>query len=152
MKIDFTKEEYRRLLDMLTIADWVMSSQRNEPDERVAPYDELQQKIFSVAEEFGFDNLISYDKNLDGYFPTMEFENESLEQTFIEEYNEDCFWDMLAGRLAQRDLMDEHGADTFLAMDPVDRMTMEDNKVDEYLDEFEVNGLDNLRVNPGMVH
>ena len=151
MKIDFTKKEYRLLLDILSISDWVMSSHKDEPDERVTPYEELQQKIFSCAENFGFDNLISYDESLEGYSPTLEFEDESDDQDFIDEYDEDSFWDALAGRLAQRDLMDEIGSEAFIELDPVDRINMEDKKVDNYLNEFETNGIVNLRVNPERV-
>ena len=67
MKIDFTEKEYRLLLDVLSIADIIMTSSKDEPDERVTPYLALQQKVFSVASEFGCENLISYDKELDGY-------------------------------------------------------------------------------------
>lgn len=152
MKIDFTKKEYRLLLDLLSIADWVMSAHKTDPDERVTPYAALQQKIFSLAAEFGCDDLISYDESLAGYYPTVAFENESDDQIFIEEYDEDCFWDMLAGRLAQRDLVDELGPDAFLETEPAERMTMEDKHADKYLDEFEANGIMNLRITSGLVH
>lgn len=152
MKIDFTNDEYRLLLDLLSIADWVMNSHKSEPDERVAPYEELQQKVFSHAAEGGFDHLISYDESLGGYFPTIEFENNSDDQIFIEEYDEDSFWEILAGRLAQRDLVDELGSEAFLETDPADRLTMEDKHAEKYLDEFEANGIMNLRIIPGMVH
>ena len=151
MNIDFTNKQYRLLLDILSIADMVMTSHKDESDERVAPYLELQQKVFSAASEFGFDNLISYDKELDGYFPTMEFENNSDDQVFMDEYDENNFWEMLAVRLAQRDLVDEIGEDAFLEMEPVERITLEDNRADRYFDEFESNGIINIRVNPEIV-
>jgi len=38
MKIDITKEEYRLLLDILSISDWVMNATRVEADSETAPY------------------------------------------------------------------------------------------------------------------
>jgi len=151
MNIDFTNKQYRLLLDIFSIADMVMNSHDNEPNERMVPYLELQQKVFSAASEFGFDDLISYDKELDGYFPTMEFENNSDDQVFMDEYDENNFWEMLAVRLAQRDLVDEIGEDAFLKMEPAERITLEDNRADRYFDEFESNGIINIRVNPEIV-
>lgn len=152
MKIDFTKKEYRLLLDIVSIADCVMSSHKSEPDERVTPYLEFQQKIFSCAKEFGLENLISHDKELHGYYPTMEFESSFAEQGFLDEYDEATFWDVLSGRLAQRDLVDEMGEETFISMNEADRMVLEDNKADMYLDEFEINGIMNLRVSHEIIH
>lgn len=152
MKIDLTKKEYRLLLDMISIAEWVMNSHKTDHDERLVPYEELQQKIFTSAKDFGFNNLVGYDESLEGYSLTREFEDESIDQVFIDEYDEDSFWDMLAGRMAQRDLMDEIGPENFMAMELMDRMAKEDEKVDGYLNEFEENGIMNLRVNPGLAH
>lgn len=152
MKIELTKDEYRLLLDVVSIADWVMCAHKSDPDERLDPYLELQQKIFSLAKEAGFDNLISYDQTHKSYYPTMEFESSSSDQAFLDEYDEDTFWGLLSGRLAQRDLVSEMGEEAFLAMDEADRMTLADNKADIYLDEFEANGLMNLKVNPEIIH
>jgi hypothetical protein len=49
----------------------------------------------------GFENLIAYDKDLKGYFATAEYE-ESEHMRYIEEFEDDIFWDALPHRLAGR--------------------------------------------------
>ena len=44
------------------------------------------------------------------------------------------------------------GEEALLSMEIAARITLEDNKADTYLDEFETNGIINLRVNPEIVH
>ena len=73
MKIDTTKEEYRLLLDMLSISDWVMNSYKLEDDPETEPYAAFEQKLLSYAKDFGFDNLVQYDAE-EEYFPTAEYE------------------------------------------------------------------------------
>ena len=63
MKINITKKEYRLLLDILSIADWVMNAYQTEDDPRTKPYEDLEQKFLSYAKDFGFENLIVYDQS-----------------------------------------------------------------------------------------
>lgn len=75
MKINFTKKEYRQLLDLVFIGDWVTS----EPlDKDTSPYDALREKIYSYAKEMDCEHLIEYDKNTDQHFETAEFEDSGV--------------------------------------------------------------------------
>jgi hypothetical protein len=74
MKINISKKEYRLLLDILSIADWVMNSYKVNDDPKIAPYKELKQKLLAFAKDFGFDNLVMYDKKMGKYYPTAEYE------------------------------------------------------------------------------
>ncbi|MBA3014085.1 MAG: hypothetical protein FP815_03920 [Desulfobulbaceae bacterium] len=152
MKIDLTKDEYKLLLDMLATADWVINAHKSEPDEKTEPYDQLQQKIFALAKEYGLDNLIHYDPEIGEYSPTLEFEENANDQVFIDEYDEDTFWDLLAIRMAQRDLVDQVGEDAFDEMEPTKRLAEVDTIAEKYFDEFTENGITNLRINPIVVH
>lgn len=151
MKLNFTKNDYRLLLDMITTADWVMNAHKPQPDDKTQPYDDLQQKIFASAHEYGFDNLIHHDKETGEYFPSSEFEESSNTQIFIDEYDEDTFWETLATRMAQRDLVDKIGEKSFDAMEPEERMAEVDKITDKYLDEFTENGIMSLQVTPPVV-
>ena len=45
MKIELTSKEFRNLLDMVYIGNWVLNSTRGE--DRFQIYDELESKLFS---------------------------------------------------------------------------------------------------------
>jgi len=115
MKINFTKNEYRLLLDMVEVAEWVLNAHRTDPSDEVKEYSEVYQKILSHAKEMGFENLITYDENLDGYYATAEYE-ESEHMRYIEEFEDDVFWEALPHRLAVRDLVEQFGEKKYLEM------------------------------------
>ena len=47
MQIDLTAKEFRRLLDLVYIGNWVLNSTRGE--DRFADYDNLESKIFALS-------------------------------------------------------------------------------------------------------
>ena len=57
MKINFTKREYRLLIDILEISEWVLNAHSNVEREDTKKYSELAQKIFSYAKEMGYEDL-----------------------------------------------------------------------------------------------
>ncbi|MFH1898636.1 MAG: hypothetical protein ABH886_10495 [Candidatus Desantisbacteria bacterium] len=82
MKIDFDRQEYERLLDILYIADWVMNACKAEDDPRTETYKELEQKIFSYAKDMGFEDLVEYEADFGKYFPTRKQEESSPAPTY----------------------------------------------------------------------
>jgi len=144
MKINFTKNEYRLLLDMVEVAEWVLNAHRTDPSDEVKEYSEVYQKILSHAKEMGFENLITYDENLDGYYATFEYE-ESGHMKYIEEFEDDVFWEALPHRLAVRDLVSQVGEKGYTEMEFEERATKLVELEAFYYEELEVNGIDNLR-------
>lgn len=144
MKIHFSKQEYRLLLDFVAIAEWVMNSHRDEEDPRSQPYDVFEQKILSYAKDFGFENLVTYDRKDEKYYPTLEYEESEPARSFVDEFEDEVFWDTLCNRLAQRDLIRKKGIEQTMEMNPIERLTEEDEIADSYIEEFMENGLDNL--------
>jgi hypothetical protein len=144
MKIHLTKKEYRALLDLISIAEWVMNSNKIGDDPRSEPHEQAEKKILSYAKDFGFENLIVYEKKYDKYYQTREYEDAETFMPFIEEFEEESFWYKLCSRLAQRDLLQEIGIEKFKGMDPIERITKEDEIAEKYDEEFEKNGLKNL--------
>ena len=51
MQIDLSKKEFRRLLDMVYIGNWILNSTRG--DDRFADYDDLESKLFALCREQG---------------------------------------------------------------------------------------------------
>lgn len=144
MKIHLTKKEYRSLLDLISIAEWIMNSHKMGDDPRSEPHEQIEQKILSYAKDFGFENLIMYDQKHDNFSQTREYEDAETFMPFIEEFEEESFWDNLCNRLAKRDLLQKVGIEKVKGMDPIERITREDEIAEKYNDEFIENGLKNL--------
>ena len=100
MDMKLTKTEYRALLDVLVIADWVFHAHKTEEDPKTKKFRSLEQKIFSFAEDAGYEKLVKYDKKLKKHVPTEELEQNTIAEKFIDEYDNDTFWEGLAERLA----------------------------------------------------
>ena len=147
MKIHFTKKEYRLLLDILYISEWVINSREIDDSPETDPYKDLEQKIMSVAKEYGFGNLISYDKKFEEYLPTVEFEEDETVNNFIDKYEDATFWEALCDRLAKRDFLAEYDAEAIEKMGDAEIFSKTSEYADKYHEEFVKNGLDNIRIN-----
>lgn len=144
MKISLSKKDYRLLLDMLAISDWVMNSHKVEDDPRTEPYEKLEQKLFAFAKDFDCEDLVMYDKETGEYYPTAEYDEHIFDTRFIEEFEDMSFWEKLCSGLAQRDLILEKGIEEVKKMDTLERMNEEDHRAEKYETEFSENGLKNL--------
>ena len=133
MNIDLTEKEFRRLLDLVYIGNWILNSTR--ASDRFEDYDIVQEKLFSQCPRCGMDSLIQRWKG--HVFPSRAYENGGIHEA-IADYEDAVFFDILAEELARRDLNYEGLRET----DELAR------RMDEYMDEFEKNGIDNLRVEP----
>lgn len=133
MNIDLTEKEFRRLLDLVYIGNWILNSTR--ASDRFEDYDIVQEKLFSQCTRCGMDALIQRWKG--HVFPSRAYENGGIHEA-IADYEDAVFFDILAEELARRDLNYEGLRET----DELAR------RMDEYMDEFEKNGIDNLRVEP----
>ena len=131
MNIELTEKEFRRLLDLVYIGNWVLNSTRGE--DRFEDYDIIQEKLFALCAKNGMNALIT---RWHGHiFPSNAYENGGIHEA-IADYEDAVFFDILAEELARRDL---NCIDSTPEEDPELAARM-----DAYLDEFEKNGLDNL--------
>jgi hypothetical protein len=145
MKIEFTKKEYECLLDILYIADWVMNAHKVEDDRRTEAYKKLEQKIFSYAKDMGFENLIEYASDYKKYYPTSELEEAGPAREFIEEFENDTFWEELTSRLADRDSARKvGGVENLYKLSFEDRAEIIWSFEEKYASEFETRGLEGL--------
>ena len=131
MNIELTEKEFRRLLDLVYIGNWVLNSTRGE--DRFEDYDIIQEKLFALCAKNGMNALIT---RWHGHiFPSNAYENGGIHEA-IADYQDAVFFDILAEELARRDL---NCIDSTPEEDPELAARM-----DAYLDEFEKNGIDNL--------
>lgn len=147
MHIDITKEEYRDLLDLLHMADWVMHAHDTEEPLGTERYDRVIQKIYALAKDMGHGRLIKYDHKLKEYFPTREFEDNTGSWEFIEDFTEETFWDELIHRLTDRDVARKVGGYEHMdKLNMTERFAHEGPIAERYSKEFEENGLDRLEI------
>ena len=149
MKIEITKSEFKTLFEMIEMAEWILYAHKIDEPEETKPYRDLEQKICGLAKDFGCGHLVDYDPKLQSYFPTLEFEETNPSMDYIEEFENDSFWEELIERLVARDLIREVGEKKYLAFDPMARVRKEGPCRIRYDEEFEVHGIDRLEIVPG---
>ena len=134
MNIELTKKEFRHLLDMVYIGNWILNSTRN--NDRFEDYDLLQEKIFSLASTGDFATLT---QNFMGrIFPSAAYEEGGIHDA-IADYEDSIFFDILAEELARRDMSCEQ-----LNPDDLNELI---SRMDNYMSEFEINGVENISLN-----
>ena len=133
MNIELTDKEFRRLLDLVYIGNWILNSTREK--DRFEDYDILQEKLFALCARNGMSALIS---RWQGHiFPSQAYENGGIHEA-IADYEDAVFFDILAEELARRDMVREN-----LDSGDVTELT---SRMDDYMDEFEKNGIDRVVV------
>lgn len=143
MKINFTKKEYRSLLEIINVADWVMHC--HETEDKDNEYKQLMKKIRSFCKEMGAEDCLEYDEELDDYFEFNDFEEE-IQEKFIEPYDFQNFWEELAEELAARDLEEKLSKKEIEALSGMDRIFKIEEEKEKYDREFEKHGIERLRV------
>lgn len=147
MKIELSTQESRDLLDILHIADVVLSGHRREEDVRSGRHRALIQKLYALAQGEGLDGLFNYDSSTRKYVPTGEFEENTLAHAVIDEFGDHIFWDELISRLSVRDAaLMTGGMERLHAMSDSDRQRLEGPIRQRYIEEFSVNGITNLEI------
>ena len=133
MDIKLSERQFRRLLDLVYIGNWVLNSTRG--DDRIRQYDEVESLIFSYCLSHGMAGLTElYEGEL---IPSRAFAEGGIHEAIMA-YEDNTFFEILAQELALRDLDDP--PITPENYDEIrDRMAV-------YLSEFELNGTDNISV------
>ena len=133
MNIDLTGKEFRRLLDMVYIGNWILNSTRTT--DRFEDYDLVQEKLFSLCAKNGMPSLV---QTWHGHvFPSRAYEDGGIHEA-IADYEDAVFFDILAEELARRDMISDGLDDT-----DTEALAL---RMDEYMSEFEKNGIANLRL------
>jgi hypothetical protein len=154
MKFELSDQEYRELLDLVHIADVVLSGHRREEDARTAAHRALIQKLYSLAQGEGLNGLFGFNADARKYVPTPEFETSTLAHRAIDEFGNHLFWDELISRLTTRDMAQMAGGmERLRVISGQDRQRLEEPVRQRYVQEFSANGVSNLEVveRPGSV-
>lgn len=147
MKIELSSQEYLDLLDILHIADAVMTGHRRAEDKRSERHRLLIQRLYGLARGEGLERLMGYDEGAKRYVPTEAYETNSLAHALIDEFGDHLFWDKLIARLSVRDAAQMSGGlERLNSLSDSDRQSVEGPIRQRYIDEFTRHGVANLEV------
>ena len=133
MKLELSRKQFRRLLDMAYIGNWILNSTRGE--DRIPDYDEVESLLFRKAREEGMPTLT--EDWMGTPVPSRAFAEGGIHEAIID-YENNVFFDILAEDLARRDMDDV----------PIDESNYQElaERIDAYIAEFDAHGTDNLLV------
>ena len=131
MQIDLTSREFRLLLDMVYIGNWVLNSTRGE--DRFQDYDNIESKLFALCRKHGMAVLAQDWENT--VVPSDAYANGGIHEA-IAYYEDNVFYEILAEELSRRDMdypeINEENYDEIIG------------RMDRYMSEFQVSGVQNL--------
>ena len=126
MQIDLTPKEFRRLLDLVYIGNWILNSTRG--NDRFQDYDDLESKLFALSPALS--------EEWEGtVVPSQAYTQGGIHEV-IALYEDNIFYEILAEELSRRDMdypeISEENYDEIVT------------RMDRYMSEFEVSGVDHL--------
>ena len=133
MELELSRKQFRRLLDMVYIGNWILNSTRGE--DRFRDYDEVESLLFAKAAREGMPTLAEeYQGEI---IPSRAFAEGGIHEAIMA-YGDEMFFEILAEELALRDL-------------DADRATEENydevmERMEQYMGEFEAHGTDHISV------
>ena len=133
MELHLTEKQFRRLLDLVYIGNWVLNSTRG--DDRIRQYDEVESQVFAHCLDHGMAKLVElYNGEI---IPSRAFAEGGIHEAIMA-YEDATFFEILAEELALRDL-DIERATAENYGEVVERMA-------QYMGEFEQYGTDHISV------
>ena len=133
MELNMTEKQFRRLLDLVYIGNWVLNSTRG--DDRIKEYDQVESLVFAHCLDHGMAPLTElYQGEL---IPSRAFADGGIHEAIMA-YEDNVFFEILAQELALRDLDDP----------PITEENYDEvmERMNEYLGEFQRHGTDNVTV------
>ena len=126
MQIELTNKEFRRLLDLVYIGNWVLNSTRG--NDRFADYDNLESKIFAYSPALSqvWNGTI---------VPSQAYAEGGIHEA-IAYYEDNVFYEILAEELSRRDMnypeISEENYDEIVG------------RMQQYMEVFQISGVDRL--------
>ena len=133
MELHLTEKQFRRLLDLVYIGNWVLNSTRGE--DRIREYDDVESRVFAHCLDHGMVKLTElYEGEI---IPSRAFAEGGIHEAILA-YEDIAFFEILAEELALRDL-------------DLERATPENYdevmaRMAQYMGEFEAHGTEHISV------
>ena len=127
MELQLTEKQFRRLLDLVYIGNWVLNSARGE--DRIRDYDVVESQVFSHCLDHGMAALVElYNGEI---IPSRAFAEGGIHEAIMA-YEDVAFFEILAEELALRDLDAERATE-----ENYDEVM---ERMEQYMGEFEAHG------------
>ena len=142
IKLEFTNEEFRKLIELAYLGEWMINAQ-HDPEFEDEAAGTIVQKLLAAHKL----PRIDLDAETGEYFMKSEW-TDRLYDEYILDYDDHTFWDELTERLAMRDLARKRGIEA-------DQINRDDDLLqlrpleERYRAELEEHGLDHLDINSG---
>ena len=133
MKIELTEQQFRYLLDLVYVGNWVMNSTRE--NDRIKEYDQVESLIFSHCLQHRMSKLVELYRG--ELIPSRAFADGGIHEAIMA-YEDATFFEILAQELALRDMDDPP-----ITPENYDEIMA---RMETYLGEFEQHGTDNITV------
>jgi hypothetical protein len=146
MKILFTKKQFRDLLHALYMADWMSNAICEDDMKQDEGIKKIRNYIFSFAKDFGFEEYVEHDKEMNEYYATFTLDDDPRVRGLIERYDEHTFWEEAVEILGKRDFFERYTKKDW------DKMTNEERREKMWQceavwgEEFEKFGIDRVRI------
>ena len=131
MQISLSSREFRMLLDMVYIGNWVLNSTRG--NDRFQVFDAIESKLFSLCQENGMKVLAQQENGT--VVPSEAYARGGIHEA-IAFYEDNVFYEILAEELSRRDMnypeITDENYDEIIG------------RMDRYMSEFQLSGLDHL--------
>lgn len=132
MNIEFTPKQYRRMLDLVYIGNWILNSARGA--DRIPDYDEVESYLFGKCRDFKMPTLSEKINGVD--VPSKAFSQGGIHEAIMD-YEDSVFYEILAEELAHRD---------FYISGQTEEVEELAARINAYISEFEKNGISNILV------
>lgn len=150
MKIELNEQETQTLVEMLTMAGYVMTQASDQAIAKAESMHELIQQIFKQAQAETMSDGFDADEESEMIFPNAEVMSGSEDSPLylLKTYNEYAAADVLSQQLGLRDAAKEHGVPEESVAGDFDPAFIDSfiKHQTGYLEEFSNNGFDNVQV------
>ena len=142
INLEFTNEEFRKLVELAYLGEWMINAQ-HDPEFEDEAAGTIVQKLLATHKL----PHIDLDAETGEYFMKSDW-TDRLYDEYILDYDDHTFWDELTERLAMRDLARQRGIEA-------DQINRDDDLLElrpleeRYRAELEENGLDHLYISSG---
>lgn len=130
MNIELSSKQFRRLLDLVYVGNWILNSTRGS--DRIPDFDKVESYIFAQCPRYGMDSLCETSGG--EVVPSRAFEDGGIHEAIMD-YEDAVFFEILAEELAHRDISEGEADEADLP-----------ERVRSYIGEFERNGITNVSV------
>lgn len=147
MHLRLSDQELAILVEMVSLATNVASwNQKDDAQDKVAAFEQFESKILEKAGQAGFGDWVEFDEETNRFQIREEVEEDLFAHECYDEFRNENFWDELAVRLSDRDLVKAIGLPAWEALSEEARRARTTGWEKRYWDEFSKHGVDRVVV------